>query len=130
MSVLAFALSGCFGSQSCAGGQGVGGQSVVCNEKNTFSYGLQGGSTTKHDSYAWQNTHTRAQVGWGTQLGSGSVGVVILDGAGKQVYARTVTGPTQAGEAVSTDPGAAGSWTIRIDLVAANGQVGVTVTAA
>jgi hypothetical protein len=62
--------------------------------------------------YSWQNSGATANVNQATTLTRGSANLVILDGAGMQVYAR---GLHENGSFVS-QTGTPGTWTIRLQL--------------
>lgn len=83
----------------------------ITNLVDDFGYqvsDVQNYSST--DSYTWQNTGTDATVDHSTSLTSGSASLVILDGAGTQVYSRAL----DASGSFATATGTAGNWTIRI----------------
>jgi hypothetical protein len=75
--------------------------------------------------YTWQNSGTVAAV---TQTpGAGSFGtatITIRDNAGTQVYSRDLK---QTGPFVSMPAGAAGSWTIHVDIEGFYGTIDVHV---
>ena len=86
-------------------------QPQITNLVDDFGYqvsDVQNYSST--DSYTWQNTGSDASVDHSTSLTGGSATLVILDGAGTQVYSRAL----DASGSFPTTTGSAGNWTIRI----------------
>ena len=86
-------------------------QPEIVNTADHFSYqvtDLQNYSATQ--SYSWQNTGTQATLNQASVVGSGSATLVILDGAGAQVYSRSLAD----NGTFSTASGTAGTWTLRI----------------
>jgi hypothetical protein len=121
-------LSGCMGGgQGCMGRQDFSGQGAVCNEENSFHYGLQG-TASKTETYTWQNSKSKATVAMGFQ-GTGSVSVTLKDASGTSVFTKTYQGAGQAGGTETTRSGAPGAWTIQIQMRDLQGQMGVTVGA-
>ena len=103
---VAFALSACSDSPTSPGVQ-----PQITNLTDDFAYqvtDVQNYSSV--DNYAWQNTGTDASVDHSTSVTSGSATLVILDGAGTQVYSRSLD---ESGS-FPTGTGVAGTWTIRI----------------
>jgi hypothetical protein len=83
----------------------------ITNLTDDFAYQVSDVQNhTSTDSYTWQNTGTGASVDQSTSLTSGSATLVLLDGAGVQVYSRSLS---ESGSS-PTATGAAGTWTIRI----------------
>jgi hypothetical protein len=74
-------------------------------------------------SYYWKNTGTAAFVSQGCYIPSGIGTITINDGAGVQVYSRNLK---DAGTYTSAT-GAAGSWTIRIQLTDVEGNLNLRV---
>ena len=74
-------------------------------------------NVTQTLTYNWQNTGTSANVNQATSPSGGSATLTISDADGTQVYSRNLseTGTFQ------TDAGAAGSWTIVVELSGASG---------
>lgn len=86
-------------------------QPQITNLPDDFAYqvsDVQNYSST--DDYAWQNTGTAATVDHSTSVTSGSANLILLDGAGNQVYSRSLS---ESGS-FSTASGTAGTWTVRI----------------
>ena len=121
-------ISGCFGSGHCSVSQGNTGQAGVCNTKDGFSYGEQGGPISKSAHYDWQNSKGGALVSLGSQ-GTGSIKVTLHDAAGTAVFSRSFTGPGQFGASEHAQRGKAGAWKIDLDFSNVNGQIGLTVNA-
>lgn len=121
--------SGCFGA-GCDASNTTSGQAAVCNNKNDFSYAMNAGATSSTETYAWENSQSKASVNWASNLGLGSVTIVIKDEGGKQVYSKTYSGTGQGATTQSTDEGQPGSWTIEVRLSNVSGQVSFHVRAA
>ncbi len=131
--VASVVLAGCMGfGAGCSIEQGSfsdgQGQEGACNETNSFAYGYQGQSESVSETFTWENTEGQAEVNWGAQ-GQGSVSVTIQDADGTTVFSDTFEGQGQGGTSKSTDSGATGDWTIRIEASAFQGQFGVGVQA-
>lgn len=73
--------------------------------------------------YEWQMTGTTANVDQSGTVSAGSGTLTILDDNGTAVYTRSLA---QTGS-VQTDPGTAGTWTIRIVLDGMSGVLNVRV---
>ncbi len=74
-------------------------------------------------TYPWSNTGAAATINQATAITAGTVTLQLLDAAGQQVYARTLsdngTFPTTAGSA--------GTWTVRVVFSNASGTLNFRV---
>lgn len=123
------ATSGCVGS-GCEASNSPGGQVAVCNQKDSFSYSVNAGATSKSDTYPWSNSATKAQVHWAMNIGFGGASVTIKDAVGKQVFTKSFGGTGQSSASQTTSEGTAGDWTIEVRLTGASGQVAFEVNSA
>lgn len=119
-------LSGC-ADAGCTASNDMSGQVAVCNKKGTFAYSVNAGMTSKTDSYTWENGQTKSRLSWSSNLGMGSVSVVVKDADGKQVLSKSYSGTGQRSETTTSSTGTAGSWTIEVRLSAASGQVALEI---
>lgn len=119
--------SGCSFEQG-AWATGAGGQEGACNETDEFAYGFQGSKAGGTETFQWENTKGQAEVAWGAQ-GGGNVGVTIQDAAGQTVFQRSFSASGQAGDAIRTDSGEPGEWTIEIRFAGFGGQMGLGIRA-
>lgn len=105
---------------ACSDSAAPGIQPEIINTADNFEYqvsDVQGYTGTI--SYTWQNSGTSANVDQATVLTSGSVTLVILDGAGVQVYSRSLS----ENGSYTTAVGQTGSWTIRVVYSGADASV-------
>jgi hypothetical protein len=88
-----------------------------------FSDGLLA-QDTQTLTYTWQNTGTIADVHQTSAVTSGSPNLTIRDNDGKPVYVTTLsdTGSFQ------TSAGAAGAWTVELDLQGVSGYLQFDLT--
>lgn len=92
----------------------------VVNVSNDFAFqasALQG--VTGVREYSWQSDGSAATVSQLPNNLTGTVSLVIIDGAGTQVYQHALTDTGT----FTTATGAAGSWTVRVRLEDASGSV-------
>ena len=92
----------------------------LVNLRNDFAFqvtALKGVSDELQ--YSWQHDGTVANVNQSPSNLSGTVSLVILDGAGTQVYSRSLA---ENGTFVTT-AGMPGLWTVRVRFVTASGAV-------
>lgn len=83
----------------------------VNNAADDFQYQVTGVRNYSHvHTYTWQNTGTAATVNQATTITGGAATLVLVDGAGTQVYSRTLADNGTYQSAA----GAAGAWTIRL----------------
>ena len=114
--VLGLSLTGCGSTKSTAPGI----QPQIANLPDDFSYQVSSVSNfTGTYTYSWQNTGIAANVNQSTTVSSGTMQLVLTDGAGTQVYSRPLT---DNGTFVTAD-GVAGTWTLRITYTRASGTV-------
>jgi hypothetical protein len=78
---------------------------------------------TDYLNYIWENTGTTAFVSQSCYIPSGIGTLTIADGAGVQVYSRNL----KDGGTFTTAVGAAGSWSIRIQLTDVEGNLNIRV---
>jgi len=93
-------------------------QPQVINVPNDFALQAESlDNVTDERTYSWQSDGTAATVSQLPTGLTGTVSLVVADGAGNQVYqyALTDTGT------FTTSPGTAGSWTVRVHLEDAKG---------
>ncbi len=109
---------------ACSEATGPGTQPEITNRADEFQYqvsDVNGYSGTLQ--YGWQMTGTQANVNQATTVSSGSLQLVILDGAGAEVYSRNLA----ENGTFQTATGQAGSWTIRVIYGDASGTVNFRV---
>jgi hypothetical protein len=97
---------------------------AVTNATDNFQFqatGLTGVTTTV--AYTWQNTGTAATVNQSSAIPLGTGVLTIGDAAGTQVYSASLN----ASGTPTTATGVAGAWTIRVELVNAQGTVNFRV---
>lgn len=117
---LTVTLPGCGSSKSTAPGI----QPQIANLPDDFSYQVT--SVTRHTgtwTYSWQNSGIAANVNQATTVSAGTMQVVVVDGAGTEVYSRSLT---DNGTFVTAD-GVTGTWTIRVVYTQALGTVNFRV---
>ncbi len=99
-------------------------QPEISNVVDNFQYQVTNiRNYTHEDSYAWQNTGAVANVNQATTITGGSATLVIRDGAGIEVYSRSLA---ENGSFVSTT-GTPRSWTIRVTYASASATVNFRV---
>ncbi|MFC1800202.1 hypothetical protein ACFL2Z_04770 [Candidatus Eisenbacteria bacterium] len=92
----------------------------ISNKTDNFQFqatGLTRVSQALH--YTWQNTGTMANINQASSISSGSAILTIKDGAGTEVYRKDLN----ENGTVITGEGAAGGWTIIVDLSKVNGTI-------
>jgi len=95
-------------------------QPQIVNNPDNFAY--QTSSVSNYSgsaTYSWQNSGAAANVNQATTVSGGSMSVVVTDGAGTQVYSRSLA---ENGTFV-TATGVAGTWQIRVVYNGASGTV-------
>ncbi len=86
----------------------------------TDSFEFQVSSVSNYSgtlTYTFTNTGTQASVNQASSVTAGTATLVVLDGAGKQVYAHALSD----NGTFFTDAGTAGTWTVRVQMSAASG---------
>jgi len=105
---------------ACGEATGPGTQPEIANRTDEFQYQV---SDVRNYSgtlqYSWQMTGTQANVNQATTVTSGTLQLVILDGAGAQVYSRDLA----ENGTFQTASGQPGSWIIRVIYGDASGTV-------
>jgi len=95
-------------------------QPQIVNEADHFSYQVSNmrvySATT---SYSWQNGGVQATINQACAISGGSATLVVLDGAGTQVYSRNLSD----NGTFTTSTGTAGVWTVRIVFATASGTL-------
>ncbi|HWG91715.1 MAG TPA: hypothetical protein VNZ52_12775 [Candidatus Thermoplasmatota archaeon] len=102
-------------------------QSAVSNQKDSFSYAVQGSLSGTH-TYTWENSKREAAYNVAVQ-GSGSVLISIKDPDGKTMLNREVSVTGQTSKAGIAGSGSPGKWTITFTFKNMNGQGAITVNA-
>lgn len=116
LAVVALAAAGCA-------------QDAVSNTADHFSYGGQVAGKSGSATYTWKVTGSAVTVSWGGQSASGSFDLVLKDGAGQQVYARSFGGAQQGGASETLRNVKAGEWTVTLSFHAFTGQMGLNLQA-
>ncbi len=116
--VVALALSALFAG--CTASQGADGQSYEAGDERSVSLGYQAASAGSHgrDLTGCDND---GHININAQVGGGKLIVTVKDGAGQQIYRKTITGPGQETHSNSLE-GASGDW--RIDVERQSGEWG------
>jgi hypothetical protein len=95
-------------------------QPQIVNEADHFSYQVSNmrvySATT---SYSWQNGGVQATINQACAISGGSATLVVLDGAGTQVYSRNLSD----NGTFTTSAGTAGAWTVRVVFATASGTL-------
>jgi hypothetical protein len=108
----------------CTSSTGPGVEPEITNAVDNFQYQVTSVQNyTHHTSYTWQNTGAQANVNQATTITRGNATLIILDGAGTQVYSRSLVD----NGTFATEMGTPGSWTIRIAYYSASGTVNFRV---
>lgn len=100
-----------------------------------FQYGGAVACKTAQESYDWANPSPFADVQWGGTVASGSVGVRVLDSAGREVYAYDIDAASAEGAQARTAPGFPGfpgvaAWTIELEFREFTGAMGLQLFSA
>lgn len=74
---------------------------------------------SKRLEYVWTNTGTAASVNQACSITGGNATLVLLDGAGTMVYARSL----KDNGTYASSTGTPGSWLVRIDLSKTDGTL-------
>jgi hypothetical protein len=121
--ILALALLSLAGA--CAKNNASAGRNwLVNNDTDNFQFQVADlNAYTDFLSYYWENTGTSAFVSQSCYIPSGGGTITITDDAGVQVYTRNL----KDGGIFTTAAGAAGSWTIRIQLSDVEGNLNIVV---
>jgi len=97
---------------------GPGNALEVVNNAGTFEWQATALDRVTQDvSYQWVSTGTIANVNQSSSITSGTAAVRITDGAGTEVYARSL----QQNGTFQTSAGTAGTWTIAVTMNEASG---------
>jgi len=111
------------GVLSC-GGESTGLTNVeVTNVTDTFEFQANANDNTETLNYPWSNTGTRADVNQSGTVTAGTATLTILDDDLQIVYSR----PLNETGTFQTDDGAAGTWTVRVSMVAMSGVLNFRV---
>lgn len=95
-------------------------QPQVVNLANDFAFQVTALSNVSDDlQYTWRNDGTTANVNQSPSNLSGTVSLVVVDGAGAQVYSRSLSD----NGTFQTAAGATGNWTVRVHFSNASGAV-------
>lgn len=99
-------------------------QPEINNATDNFQFQATGltGVTFSH-TYTWENTGTAATVNHSSAVSYGVTSLVIRDANGTQVYSDSL----KASGTPATATGAAGAWTIRVDLTTVSGTLNFRV---
>lgn len=103
-------------------------QQGVSNVTDAFSYGGQVANESRTDTYTWHVTGSNVLISWGGQSSSGTFDLLLRDGAGNQVYARSF-GEGQSGNSETLHNVKAGDWTVTLSFHRFTGQMGLSLTA-
>lgn len=96
----------------------------VANETDTFQWQVTAlDKVTQTLTYTWAMTGTVANVNQSANPSSGNVTLRILDGAGDEVYSRSLA----TNGTFETSAGTAGNWTIIVTLSDVSGAVNFRV---
>ena len=115
---LVFAMSACGSDRSDPLSPAV--QPEIINNTDSFSFQVTGVSNASATlNYTWQNTGTVATVNQSASISAGSATLIIRDGAGTQVYSRSLSD----NGTFSTSAGTSGTWTIRVVFTNTSGTV-------
>ena len=110
-SLLAIAISGCDATSMI----GPDNQLEVANVVDSFQWQVSAlDNVSETLTYSWENTGTLANVNQssGASVSSGAATLRITDGAGAEVYSRSLT----ENGTFETSSGASGMWTITVTL--------------
>lgn len=108
--------------------------SAAQSESSVFQYGGAASCKTAKETHAWANPGPYAMVQWGGAVVEGSIDVRILDAAGREVHAFTLTAASAEGEQTRTQagfpsaPGVA-TWTVELAFQDFTGTMGLQVMA-
>ena len=102
-------------------------QSAVSNNKDSFSYAVQGAVSGTH-TFTWENSKREAAYNVAVQ-GTGSVLISIKDPAGKTMLNREVSVTGQTSKAGIAGSGSPGEWTITLTFKNLNGQGAISINA-
>ena len=92
----------------------------VINLRNDLALQITGLEDATSDlEYTWQNDGTAASVTQSPTLLTGTAVLFVLDGAGMQVYQRSLA----ENGTFTTTAGVAGNWTVKVHFSEANGAV-------
>ena len=92
----------------------------VINLRNDLALQITGLEDATSDlEYTWQNDGTAASVTQSPTLLTGTALLFVLDGAGVQVYQRSLA----ENGTFTTTAGVPGNWTVRVRFTEANGSV-------
>lgn len=95
-------------------------QPEVSNLRNSFAFQVTAlDNVSDNLQYSWQMEGTTANVNQSPSNLSGAVSLVILDGAGTQVYSRSLAD----NGTFTTTAGKAGNWTVRVTFTKVSGAV-------
>lgn len=95
-------------------------QPEIINNVDSFEYqvsDIRNYSGTA--SYVWENTGTGANINLSTAGDVGDAMLTVYDDVDAPVF----TGALSANGTFATDPGAAGSWTVRVEYTSFSGTV-------
>ena len=99
-------------------------QLEVSNETDTFQWQVTAlDKVTQTLTYTWAMTGTVANVNQSASSSSGSATLRIVDGAGVEVYSRSLA----ANGTFNTTAGTAGNWTITVTLSDVSGALNFRV---
>ena len=100
-----------------------------------FQYGGAVSCKTASESYDWSNPSPYADVQWGGSVVSGSIGVRVLDSAGREVYTYDIDAASAEGAQARSAPGFPSvpgvvAWTIELEFRDFTGAMGLQLFAA
>ena len=100
-------------------------QPQIVNIRNDFAYQVTGLDAFTSDAvYSWQSDGTAATVLQAPNVLTGTATLFIADGAGAQVYQRSLA----ENGTFMTAPGTAGTWTVRLKFAEASGDAAFHIT--
>jgi hypothetical protein len=92
----------------------------VANLTDTFQFQVTSMTNyTRTLTYSWENTGTVANVDQSCAITAGAGTLTLLDANGTQVYQRSLS----LGGSAPSDPGVAGTWTIRVSFAETDGTI-------
>jgi hypothetical protein len=119
---LSLVMVGCGGKKNTPVAPGI--EPEVINAVDNFQFQVTAlENYTGTLTYTWANTGTMAKGNHSSAVTSGTTTLVLLDGAGAQVYAEDLA---QNGDYFSS-VGATGDWTVRVVLTGASGTLNFRV---
>jgi hypothetical protein len=99
-------------------------QTQVVNSRNDLAFQVTGLEDVTTDlQYSWVNDGTAASVVQSPTALTGAATLFIRDGAGVQVYQRTLA----ENGTFATTTGVPGTWTVRVSFAEANGALTLRV---